>query len=85
MKVQHTLTVVGTCPVDGSRDFYRCVVTTDRIIDVELILGKVGELTSDPIYQEDLTVELAVALQATVETTGGHSRVSTYCKHRGTA
>jgi GTP cyclohydrolase I len=77
MKVEHTLTVVGKCPVNDCPDVYECVIRTDRVVMVEDILLLVKKLTESPRTQEELTAELAGGLQCDVETVGVHSGVKT--------
>ena len=68
---------------DDSVDVYdvEIHVADGRLLPVEEILVAVDEHAhSRPIYQEDLTVELAVTLNATVSTVGVHSGVETRCE-----
>ena len=81
--VEHRLTLRATCPIDGSEDVYNCIVSTERTIDVEAILAAAETLTRRrPIYQEDLTRELALSLRAQIVTHGIHSGVYTTCRCR---
>lgn len=77
MRVEHTLTAVGRCPVDGCPDVYEVTVRTDRVVMVEDILAAVRDLTSAPRTQEAFTADLATRLGCEVETRGAHSAVST--------
>ena len=95
MRVMHTLTAHGVCPVNGDKDTYRVIVTILQAdhaepVAVESILDVVECLTAQPIYQEALTAQLATQLSAgwdgrkvIVTTSGYHgpasSRVETDC------
>lgn len=77
MRVEHTLTVVCQCPVDGTRNVYTAVVRAGRIVKVEDILAAFAEATKEPSFQEDITQRTAKALGCEVETMGTHSEVRT--------
>lgn len=77
MLVEHTLTTVGRCPVDGCPDVYEVTVRTARVLMVEAILAAVKGLTETPRTQEDFTQALATRLGCRVETVGSHSGVKT--------
>jgi hypothetical protein len=80
MIVRHRMhRVIATCPLGGV-DVYRLMVETTRLIAVEDILIALRELTRAPIYQEDLTAQLAEKLNARVVTEGEHSGVATECE-----
>ena len=93
MRVMHTLTAHGVCPVNGDKDTYRVIVSISQADDaapvaVEDLLDVVDCLTSRPIFQERFTAQLAQALKAEgraliVTTLGTHgpadSRVDTEC------
>ena len=79
--VEHRLTLRGTCPTDGSEDVYNCLVLADRTIPVELILDHADVITkSGPLFQEEITRQLAHVLTAEVITHGIHSGVYTTCR-----
>lgn len=79
--VEHRLTLRAECPVDGSEDVYNCIVSADRTIAVELILTTAKAIAQRaPIFQEDLTRELAESLACEVVTHGIHSGVYTTCR-----
>lgn len=80
MLVKHYLTVCATCPVDEKRDRYETVVECGRVLKVEEILDTIKTLSGKPIFQEELTLELARILGAKVTTTGYHSGVKTICE-----
>ncbi len=86
MLAEHTLTVVGKCPVAECPDVYEVTVRTDRVVMVEDILAAVKDLTADQRTQEDLTDKLAFRLLCEVETVGVHSGVKTrvVCGQTGT-
>lgn len=77
MRIEHSLEITATCPVDDKPDVYSCTVRTCRVIPVEDILKAVDQLKGRAIYQEDLTRELHRILAAEVETVGWHSGVRT--------
>jgi heterodisulfide reductase subunit C len=77
VKIEHTLEITATCPVDHLPDVYRCVVRCNRVIPVEKILDAAKTLSSRELYQEDLTLALHRELAADVETVGWHSGVMT--------
>lgn len=74
MLVTHRLTVTTSCP-SGGRDVYEVTVETDALLRVEAILDYIDTLTSEPLYQEDLTEALAAELGAKVTTVGRHLNV----------
>jgi hypothetical protein len=78
--VRHTLTITAACPVDQKPDHYEAVVESSRIVKVEDILAAVARFTQTPMFQEELTQELARVLAAKVTTTGYHSGVRTVCE-----
>lgn len=45
MKVTHTLIISAMCPVKPNMDFYKCIVTTDRIIRTEDITAAADAYT----------------------------------------
>lgn len=77
MKVTHTLIISAMCPVKPNMDFYKCIVTTDRIIRTEDITAAADAYTFKKIFQEKLCQELADKLQAQVTLRGEHSGVKT--------
>ncbi len=79
MLTEHRLMVEAKCPVDDTTDTYNTYVRTTKVRTVEEILAAVAAIEG-PIYQEDLTRELAVTLDAEVETHGIHSGVYTTCR-----
>lgn len=80
MNVEHQFTIVGRCPVNGARDEYLCIVRTDHVIEVEIVLREVDVLLARPVHQESLTQSLADVLATEVETVGVHSGVRTTCR-----
>lgn len=79
MRVRHRFTAVARCPVNDSTDEYAVIVWTDRLIPVEAIRKHADDLGKQPIYQEDFTHQLAVLLDAQVETSGKHGEFETVC------
>ncbi len=79
---EHRLTIEAKCPVDTVTDTYNTYVRTTSLMGVEEILAAVAKVTRAPIYQEDLTRELARELidVVEVETHGIHSGVYTTCR-----
>jgi heterodisulfide reductase subunit C len=77
MKVEHTLEVTATCPIDDRPDVYRCTIRARRVITVESILDAVRRVGDRKLYQEELTQELHRAINCEVETIGWHSGVRT--------
>ena len=64
------------CPVDTSViDGYDALITSRDVIPVEKILEAVELLTKAPVFQEHITIKLALSLRAKVETVGTHSGV----------
>lgn len=80
MLVRHYMTVTASCPVDEKPDHYEAIVECARVVKVEDILAAVERLKGQPIFQEQLTQELARSLGAKVTTTGYHSGVKTICE-----
>jgi hypothetical protein len=81
MRTSYHLTVESRCPVNASIDVYETVVESTGLIKVEDILSTVQRITAlGPIFQEDLTRQLAERLGARVITTGYHLGVKTVCE-----
>jgi NADPH-dependent 7-cyano-7-deazaguanine reductase QueF len=74
MKIRHHLIVDSTCPIDGAPDKYDVFVYADRVVECEEIVKHVAELTSDPVFQEQFTQNLADRLECRVKTVGTHVR-----------
>ena len=80
---EHRLTIEAKCPVDGTTDTYNTYIRTTSLVGVEEIIAEAKAITAGgPIYQEDLTRNLAERLPAVVEveTHGIHSGVYTTCR-----
>lgn len=78
MKVTYETRATATCPLNEFFvDHYDVVIVSDQLVTAERILQTISDVTVAPIFQEDLTVELAHALEATVTTVGYHSGVKT--------
>lgn len=77
MRVSHSLTVRAKCPMDDQIDIYQVTVEADRVVKVEDIIQVAERFAARQVFQEDLTVEMARALGATVKTVGWHSGVRT--------
>jgi hypothetical protein len=77
MRVEHTLDITATCPVDGLPDVYVMTVRASRVIKVEDILAAAATLAGERVFQEDLTQRVHRALACEVETVGYHSGVRT--------
>ena len=86
MRVKHHLTIRATCPINGNTDFYQATVSSNWLIPVEEVLAAAEALRLEPIFQEDLTKELKIALDSgdlrgvRVKTIGTHSGVRTVCR-----
>jgi hypothetical protein len=78
MQVIHQFTFRGRCPVDDAIDSYDVLITTNRLIKVEDIIKAASDLLQ-PLFQEDITQQLAVRLNCCVRTVGYHSGVKTTC------
>lgn len=83
IEIHHRVTLRAQCPVNGEDDYYNTVVTLSRVVPVEDILYEAKFLTQAPIFQEDLTRELAKAIKGEVVTHGIHSGVYTTCRCDG--
>lgn len=79
VRTTHHLEVKSNCPVNGEVDIYDVRIMTRQVIPVETILEVVADLTSAPIFQEDLTEQLAGRLGVSVQTSGCHSGVMAVC------
>jgi NADPH-dependent 7-cyano-7-deazaguanine reductase QueF len=77
VRVEHTLDVTATCPVDGLPDFYVLTVTASRVIKVEDIIAITAQLATEKLFQEELTQRVHRALACEVGTVGYHSGVRT--------
>lgn len=73
MTATHEFELQAKCPVDDSRDIYRCSVEVDRMIQCEAILSTAKKIaTVAPIFQEELTQQIADAIGGMTTTTGLH-------------
>lgn len=74
--------VVARCPVDPAVfDVYDFVIQSPDIIHAEDILRFFKEHAGDrTIFQEDLTMKCASALQARVVSVGWHSGIKATCE-----
>lgn len=79
MKVTHEIEVRGICPVDLSLDVYQVKISSMRIVQVEDIISVVNDLKW-PLYQEEMTQQLAEKLKCSVCSVGYHSGVKTTCE-----
>ena len=79
MKVTHEIEVRGICPVDLSFDVYQVKISSMRIVQVEDIISVVNALKW-PLYQEEMTQQLAEKLKCSICSVGYHSSVKTTCE-----
>ena len=79
MKVTHDVRVYGRCPVDGKSDYYDVTVTTMKVIKVEDIIAVV-EAIKWPVFQEEMTQQLANSLGCSIRSVGYHSGIKTTCE-----
>lgn len=61
MSNTYRLVAAGTCP-KGGRDQYEITISSDGIIEVEVIIGIVEAAIADPRFQEDITRRIAEGL-----------------------
>jgi GTP cyclohydrolase I len=80
MKTTYEFNARAVCPVDGTLDDYVVTVKTDRFIAAEEIVSIVQGLASKPLYQENLTEDIAQRLNVAVKTVGMHSDIKTTCE-----
>jgi hypothetical protein len=76
----HKTTIISKCP-HGANDVYEAEfhISGSRTIPVEDIESAISNKTSSPIYQEDLTLALAMIFKCKVVTTGRHGNFTTRC------
>ena len=79
MLVTHEIQVYGRCPVDGQSDTYDVTVTTRKIIKVEDIIEAINSIQW-PVFQEEMTQQLADRLGCRVRSVGYHSGIKTMCE-----
>jgi galactitol-specific phosphotransferase system IIB component len=79
MLVTHEVQVYGSCPVDGKTDTYDVTVTTRKVIKVEDILAAIHAINW-PIFQEEMTQQLADSLGCRIRSIGYHSGIKTTCE-----
>lgn len=87
MLVKHQIEIHSTCPVNGDTDLYQgFVYVRDRVLTCEEVAGVVADLTRGPVFQEQLTQDMADRLQARVKTVGRHTagniRTTVLCNPR---
>ena len=79
MLVTHEVQVYGRCPVDGKSDSYDVTVTTRKLIRVEDIISAIDAIEW-PVFQEEMTQQLADKLGCHVRSIGYHSGIKTTCE-----
>lgn len=79
MKVTHEIKIYGICPVDLSLDVYQLEIETMRILPVEDIISAINSLKG-PLYQEEMTKNLAEKLKCSIRSIGYHSGFKTTCE-----
>jgi hypothetical protein len=79
MMVTHEVQVYGRCPVDDKSDSYDVTVTTMKIIKVEDIIAAIDAIQW-PVFQEEMTQQLADNLGCRVRSVGYHSGIKTTCE-----
>jgi hypothetical protein len=79
MLVTHEVQVYGRCPVDGKSDSYDVTVTTRKLIKVEDIISAIDAIEW-PVFQEEMTQQLADKLGCHVRSIGYHSGIKTTCE-----
>ena len=76
MKITYEIEVRGLCPVDLSFDVYQVKISSMKIVKVEDIISVINVLQW-PLYQEEMTQQLAEKLKCSVCSVGYHSGVKT--------
>jgi hypothetical protein len=79
MIVTHKVQVYGRCPVDGKSDSYDVTFTTMKVVKVEDIIAAIDAIQW-PLFQEEMTQQLADTLGCHVRSIGYHSGVKTTCE-----
>lgn len=77
MKVEHTLTMQAKCPANEATDVYDVTFRMDKILQVEILIGHVGQMRGVKLFQEEITQSLADRFECEVESVGMHSGVKT--------
>ena len=78
MIVTHEPAMQARCPRDNAIDRYTVTVEATRIVPVEDILAAIAALP-EPLFQEEITVRIAIAIGCKVTPVGYHSGVRTTC------
>jgi hypothetical protein len=79
MLVTHEIQVYGRCPVDSASDSYEVSISTRRMLKVEDIIAVIAALEW-PLFQEEMTQQLADKLGCNVRSVGYHSGIKTTCE-----
>lgn len=79
MLVTHEIQVYGRCPVDGASDSYDVSISTRKLLKVEDIIAVIAALEW-PLFQEEMTQQLADKLGCNVRSVGYHSGIKTTCE-----
>ena len=79
MIVTHEVQVYGRCPVDGKSDSYDVTIITMRVLKVEDIIAVIDAIKW-PVFQEEMTQQLADQLSCRVRSVGHHSGIKTTCE-----
>jgi hypothetical protein len=77
LRIEHRLTIMATCPMNGKKDVYQAIVRCTEVIPVERINEEAAKFKGVSLFQEALTKSLAETLGCEVETVGTHSGVQT--------
>lgn len=78
MKCRYETRMRALCPITNGFDFYDVIVESDELIVIEKLQPTIDE-HARKAFQEEITVQLAKALNATVTTIGYHSGIKTTC------
>lgn len=78
-KTVHRTTIVAQCPHGGVDVYQTEFHVGNRTVTVESIQTVIDAVVKNPVYQEDLTRQLANTLNCEVVTLGSHGRFQTEC------
>ena len=80
MDITYKFMAVAKCPKADMLDFYECQLTTNQMIECEVIAQIVLDLSSKTLFQEELATELSETFGDPVEVRGVHSGITVIAK-----
>jgi hypothetical protein len=77
VKITHTFSVTGVCPLNGDVDEYEVEITLGVMVEAIGLRKQTQALLDKPMYQEEFTALLQKLTEGRVKTTCDHRGVKT--------